>query len=67
VVFGEGGIKLGLHGGRVLPGLHELVLPRFSPKHHVVEALEHAGLLAGSLYDVLHRQHISDEYSTLKD
>jgi hypothetical protein len=29
--------------------------------------LEHAGLLAGSLYDVLHRQHISDEYSTLKD
>jgi hypothetical protein len=29
--------------------------------------LKHAGLLAGSLYDVLHGQHTSDEYSTLKD
>jgi hypothetical protein len=66
VVFGEGGIKLGLHGGRVLPRLHELVLQRLSPKHRVAEALKHAGLLAGSLYDVLH-SHLSDEYSTLKD
>jgi hypothetical protein len=67
MVFGEGGIKLGLYGSRVLPGLHELILQRFSPKHHLAEALKHAGLLAGSLYDVLHRQHMSDEYSTLKD
>jgi hypothetical protein len=29
--------------------------------------LKHAGLLAGPLHDVLHRQHISNGYSTLKD
>jgi hypothetical protein len=29
--------------------------------------LKHAGLLAGPLCDVLHRQHTSDGYSTLKD
>jgi hypothetical protein len=29
--------------------------------------LKHAGLLAGPLHDVLHRQHMSDGYSTLED
>jgi hypothetical protein len=29
--------------------------------------LKHAGLLARLLCDVLHRQHMSDGYSTLKD
>jgi hypothetical protein len=36
-----------LHGGRVLPGLHKLVLQRLRSKHRVVEALKHVGLLAG--------------------
>jgi hypothetical protein len=26
VIFGKGGVKLGLHGGRVLPQLQELIL-----------------------------------------
>jgi hypothetical protein len=34
---------------------------------NIGEALKHAGLLAGPLYDVLHRQHKSDGYSTLMD
>jgi hypothetical protein len=29
--------------------------------------LKHLGLLAGPLRDVLHRQHMSNGYSTLKD
>jgi hypothetical protein len=29
--------------------------------------LKHIGLLAGPLHDVLHKQHMSDEYSTLED
>jgi hypothetical protein len=29
--------------------------------------LKHLGLLAGPLLDVLHRQHMSNGYSTLKD
>jgi hypothetical protein len=29
--------------------------------------LQHVGLLAGPLHDVLHRQHMSHEYSTTKD
>jgi hypothetical protein len=44
-----------------------LVLQRLRPKHRVAEALKHIGLLAGPLHDVLHRQHMSDEYSTLED
>jgi hypothetical protein len=67
VIFGEGGIKLGLHGGRVLPRLHDLILQRISPEHRVAEALQHPRLLAGPLHDVLHRQHMSNEYSTTKD
>jgi hypothetical protein len=55
VIFGEGGIKLGLHGGRMLPRLQELILQRFSSEHRVAEALHHARLLAGSLYDVLQK------------
>jgi hypothetical protein len=67
MVLGEGGVQLRLHGGGVLLGLHELVLQRLGPKHCVAEASKHAGLLAGSLCDVLHRQHMSDGYSMLKD
>jgi hypothetical protein len=67
VIFGEGGIKLGLHGGRVLPRLQELILQRFSSEHRVAEALQHARLLAGPFHDVLHRQHMSNVYSTLTD
>jgi hypothetical protein len=29
--------------------------------------LKHARLLAGPLHDVLHRQHMSNGYSTLQD
>jgi hypothetical protein len=54
VIFGEGGIKLGWHGGRVLPRLQELILQRFSLEHRVAEALQHARLLAGPFHDVLH-------------
>jgi hypothetical protein len=67
VILGKGGVKLGLHGGRVLPRLQELIFQRFSPEHHVAEALQHVGLLAGPLHDVLHRQHMSNEYSTTED
>jgi hypothetical protein len=67
VIFGEGGIKLGLHDSRVLPRLQELILQRFSPEHRVAEALEHATLLAGPFHDILHRQHMSNEYSTPTD
>jgi hypothetical protein len=42
VVFGKGSVKLGLHGGRVLPRLQELIFQRFSPEHRVAEALQHA-------------------------
>jgi hypothetical protein len=44
-----------------------LVLQRLRPKRCVAEALKHVGLLAGPLHDVLHRQHMSDGYSMLKD
>jgi hypothetical protein len=67
VIFGKGGIKLGLHGGRVLPRLQELIFQHFSPEHCVAEALQHARLLAGPLHDVLHRQNMSNEYSTTED
>jgi hypothetical protein len=67
VIFGKGGVELGLHGSRVLPRLQELIFQRFSPEHRVAEALPHARLLAGSLHDVLHRQHMSNEYSTTED
>jgi hypothetical protein len=67
VIFGEGGVELGLHGGRVLPRLQELIFQRFSPEHRVAEALQHVGLFAGPLHDVLHRQHMSHEYSTTED
>jgi hypothetical protein len=56
-----------MHGGRVLPRLQELILQRFSPKYHVAEALKHARHLAGPLHDVLHKQHMSNGYSTLTD
>jgi hypothetical protein len=39
VILGEGGVKLGLHGGRVLPRLQELIFQCFSPNHRVAEAL----------------------------
>jgi hypothetical protein len=39
VIFGKGGIELGLHGGRVLPRLQELIFQCFSPEHRVAEAL----------------------------
>jgi hypothetical protein len=55
VIFGEGGIKLGLHGSRVLPRLQELILQRFSPEQRIAEALQHARLLAGPFHDVLHK------------
>jgi hypothetical protein len=42
VVFRKGGVKLGLHGGRVLPRLQELIFKRFSQEHRVAEALQHA-------------------------
>jgi hypothetical protein len=67
VVLGKGGVQLLLHGGSVLPGLHELLLQRLGLKHHVVVPLKHLRLLAGPLSDVLHRQHASNGYSTLKD
>jgi hypothetical protein len=67
VIFGEGGIKLRLHGGRVLPRLQELILQRFNPEHRFAEALQHARLLAGPFHDVLLRQHMSNEYSTHTD
>jgi hypothetical protein len=56
-----------LHGGCVLPRLQELILQRFSQEHHVAEALQHARLLVGPFHDVLHRQHMSNEYSTPTD
>jgi hypothetical protein len=56
-----------LHGGRVLPGLQELIFQCFSPEHRVAEALQHVRLLAGPLHDVLHRQQMSNEYSTTED
>jgi hypothetical protein len=55
VILGEGGVKLGLHGGCVLPRLQELIFQRFSPEHRVTEALQHARLLAGPFHDVLHK------------
>jgi hypothetical protein len=67
VIFGKGGVELGLHGGRVLPRLQELIFQRLSPEHRVAEALQHARLLARPLHDVLHRQHMSNEYSTTED
>jgi hypothetical protein len=67
VIFGKGGVKLGLHGGRVLPRLQELIFQRFSPEHRVTEALQHARLIAGPFHDVLHRQHMSNKYSTTED
>jgi hypothetical protein len=42
MVFGNGGVELGLHGGRVLPRLQELIFQCFSPEHRVAEALQHA-------------------------
>jgi hypothetical protein len=59
VVLGKGGVELGLHGGRVLPRLQELLFQRLSPEHRVAEALQHARLLTRPLHDVLHRQHMS--------
>jgi hypothetical protein len=51
----------------VLPRLHELLLQCFGPEHRVAVSLKHLGLLVGPLRDVLHRQHMSNGYSTLKD
>jgi hypothetical protein len=42
VVFGKGGVDLGLNGGRMLPRLQELIFQRFSLEHRVTEALQHA-------------------------
>jgi hypothetical protein len=51
----------------VLPRLHELLLQCLGPEHRVAVSLKHFRLLAGPLSDVLHRQHTSNGYSTLKD
>jgi hypothetical protein len=67
VILGKSGVELGLHGGRVLPRLHKLIFQCLSPEHRVTKALQHVGLLAGPLHDVLHRQHKSSEYSTIED
>jgi hypothetical protein len=45
VVRGEGAIEFGLEHGVVLPGLGEFFLQCLRPEHHVVEPLEHIGLL----------------------
>jgi hypothetical protein len=47
--------------------LHELLLQHLGPKHRVAVPLKHLRLRAGPLSDVLHRQHGSNGYSTLKD
>jgi hypothetical protein len=67
VILGKGGIELGLHGGRVLLRLQELIFQHFSREHRVAEALQHVRVLAGPLHDILHRQHMSNEYSTTED
>jgi hypothetical protein len=67
VILGKGGVQLQLHRGGVLPGLHELLLQCLGPEHRVVVSLKHLGLLAALLSDVLHRKHMSNGYSTLKD
>jgi hypothetical protein len=67
VILGEGSVQFLLHGGSLLPGLHEFLFQCFRPEHCVAEALKHVGLLPGPLRDVLHRQHTSNGYSTLKD
>jgi hypothetical protein len=59
MILGKSGVELGLHGSRVLPRLQKLILQCFSPEHRVTKALQHVGLLAGPLHNVLHRQHTS--------
>jgi hypothetical protein len=39
VIFGKGGVELGLHGRCVLPRLQKLICKRFSPEHRIAEAL----------------------------
>jgi hypothetical protein len=67
MILGEGSVELRLHRGSVFPGLHELLFQGFLPEYCVAEPLKHLGLLVGPLRDVLHRQHMSNGYSTLKD
>jgi hypothetical protein len=67
VILGEGGVQLRLHGGGLLPGLHEFLFQSIRSEHGVAESLKHIGLLLGPLSDVLHRQHTSNGYLTLKD
>jgi hypothetical protein len=51
----------------LLPGLHEFLFQSLCPEHGVAEALKHVRFLLGPFSDVLHRQHTSNGYSTLKD
>jgi hypothetical protein len=51
----------------VLPGRHKLLLQGFCSEYCIAVSLKHVGLLAGPLRDVLHGQHMSNGYSTLKD
>jgi hypothetical protein len=39
VIFGEGGVELRLHGGRVLPRLQKLLFQSLSPEHRVTKTL----------------------------
>jgi hypothetical protein len=55
MVLSEGGVQLRLHGDSLLSGLREFFFQSFRPKHSVAEALEHAGLFAGPLSNVLRR------------
>jgi hypothetical protein len=67
VILGKGGVELRLHGGRVLPIFQKLLFQCLSPEHRVTKALQHVGLLAGPLLNVLRRQLMTHEYSTTED
>jgi hypothetical protein len=58
MVLGEGTIKLRLEHGGVHPGLIEFFLQRLCPEHCIAIALEHIGLLSGSLHDILQKAMI---------
>jgi hypothetical protein len=53
MVLGEGAVKFRLEHGGVLPGLRELFLQCFRPKHCIAIPLEHVRFLSKSLHDIL--------------
>jgi hypothetical protein len=59
VVLGERVIELGLEHGGVLFGLSEFFLQSLGPEHRVAEPLEHLGLLARPLHDILQKATIT--------